>query len=214
MQLLKMTAVTLLSSALVIAQTGRMPSGESSVQPQPAQPQLAAGSSQLTAGQSANGVIPQYVLYRFFFHHLAALDQLAAQRDQVGRGNAWRTHEQRTIGLTDAEAQSMKQVALDCTQAVVELDTKLKAAITDMRAQYPSAQTLPVEARASLRQLQDQRAQIINAHVEQLRSLLGDASFHKMDAYVHTRFQVTRTPVPAPAKTPGTSTNVAPVSVR
>lgn len=132
--------------------------------------------------------LSQEVLYRFFFRHLAALDELAASRDAVGKGDVWRTHEQRAAGLTGAEGQAMKQVAFDCNRAVAGLDERYRGTLADIRAQIPRGQPMPAEHRAELRRLRQERTQIVRAHVEQLRSALGGASFQKLDAYLHARF--------------------------
>lgn len=135
--------------------------------------------------------VPAYVLYRFFFLHLANLNQVAAKVEKAGDKEgaaALRNHEQHAAGLSEEKAAIVNQVASECNQAVAEEDAKIKAAIAAFQAQYPRGQYLKVQPPAGLLDLQQQRIQIIQSHIDRLHSQLGEESFQRLDAHVQKRF--------------------------
>jgi hypothetical protein len=140
-------------------------------------------------------------LYRFFFRHLATLDQVAAQLDSQGKsGDGLRTHEQRFSGLTEGEGASLKQVAYDCNQAVKAVETKAQAAVKAQTVPSPGGRNLSSPAALATRaQARADISGIVNSHIDQLRTALGDASFEKLDAYVKATVQAIAT-IPSSGK--------------
>lgn len=143
-----------------------------------------------------------YMVYQLFFMHLANLDALAERLDAKGEdGNAWRTHEQKRARLTPEEGEIMKRVAYDCNQALQEQDKRIHDAIFSFRHQYPNGQLRNVQAPQEVQELWMGRIQIINSHIDQLRALLGDSSFQKLDDWVLRDFPREKKRAPVPRQT-------------
>ena len=146
---------------------------------------------------------PQNVLFEFFFNNMAALNQAAESDDRAGdhaSAASWRTHDQRGAGLNDAEGQIMQEIVRDCLRALKEQDVKIRAGGEKFRAQLkPGA---PIVIAPELVQLSEDRKKIVSDHIERLREALGDASFNKLDIYIHATFHVEMiAPKSAPSST-------------
>lgn len=171
--------------------------------------QTAAGEVQNDQAPADAQPVPDHVIYLIYFRHLANLDQVAAQREAEGKeGGGWRSHEQRAAGLNEDEGKVLKQVAYDCIQAVTEVDKKIQNVIANFHAQRPQGEYLRVPPPQELTQLEEEKTQIINAHIEQLESRLGEDAFKKLTAHVSNNFKpsVKQLPVQSPpptAKLPG-----------
>jgi len=154
---------------------------------------------------------PESMIYQNYFRHVGSLEQAAQQEDkQRGESGAspWRTHEQRVLGLTGEEGKVLTAVALDCNRELQFQDQKL-AAISDAYWNHPTGQQkgqykgqgktqyrgqyrgmsrgfqLPPP---EFRHLSEQRTQIIQRYIGQLKLSLGDATFQKLDRYVKWNF--------------------------
>ena len=159
-----------------------------------------------TERKADDPVPPSHVVYRFFFHHLANLDELAAKREAAGKdGEAWRTHDQKVARLTAQEGEVLKRVAYACNQALAEQDQRISAALAAWRRQDPDARSRHATLPPELAQLWAGRAEIVDSHVEQLRALLGEASFKKLDGYVQGNFRPAKQALTAPAQPPAPS---------
>jgi hypothetical protein len=147
--------------------------------------------------------IPQSVLFEFLFDNISALNQAADSDDKAGnhQGAAlWRTHDQRGAGLNDAEGQILQEIALDCLRQLKEKDAKIQALAERDRAQSPPGTIIP--ASPEMIQTFEDRKKAVNDHIEMLRESLGDASFNKLDTYVHSSFHAeVITPKPATPST-------------
>lgn len=155
----------------------------------PANPAADAQNLPSTATPKSQAAIPQSVLFEFLFNNISALNQVADSNDKGGNhatAALWRTHDQRGAGLNDAEGQILQEITLDCLRMLKEQDAKFRAASEKFRAQLkPGA---PVQIPAELVQMGEDREKIVNDHIERLREALGDASFKKLDTYVHSSF--------------------------
>ncbi len=171
----------------------------------PAIPAAADQNSPLvTAPLESQSGIPQSALFELFFNNMSVLNQVADKDDKAGdhiSAAAWRTHDQRAAGLNDAEGQILREITLDCLRALKEQDAKFQAAAEKFRAQLkPGA---PIQIPPELVQMDEDRKKIMSDHIERLREALGDASFNKLDTYVHSSFHA-EVIAPKPA-TPSTA---------
>jgi len=170
--------------------------GQQSPAQLPKQQQGPSAAANSTTGPTpATSPVEDYVVYRFFFEHLENLDKGADYFEAEGKdGSEFRSYEQKAANLTELEGQVMKQVAFDCNRAVEQVMAKQKAMIDALRAQYPHTPIYKIPAvyhvplPPELAEFDQQKKQIINDHINQLKSLIGDASFQKLDAYVKKRF--------------------------
>jgi hypothetical protein len=165
-----------------------------------------ANPSKLGSVLPASLQVPDYVVYRTFFSHVAEREQMAAQLESQGNNaEDFRAHDWKAAGLTADEGASMKQVALDCIQALSDLSQHMQA---DRAAQGASPSN-PASASRSLSgssQPYEHRSEIVNDHINQLKQMLGDTSFAKLDKYVRTLQAAsganTLAPLPIPLEEP------------
>lgn len=144
-----------------------------------------------------------WTTYDFYFKHLASLDEVANEQAAAGNADAatrWRAHEQRAAGLSDEEGRILKDVAYGCNQAVKDQDASIQAGISAFHDQYPNGQFLSIPLPLEMIQLDQDKIAIINSHIDQLRSGLGDVSFQKLDSYIQANFQP---PAPVTTTPPG-----------
>jgi len=147
------------------------------------------GPSPQPAAEAGNHQpIPDHVLYRFFFAHLESLDRIAAQQEAAGKdGEGWRSHEQRAAGLSAEEGAVVKRVAAECNRAVRGQQAKLRAAIAAAKSQAGSGERNPPPEVHALAKAEEE---IVEQHIGQLRSQLGEAGFQKLDGYLKTSVKV------------------------
>ena len=131
---------------------------------------------------------PEHVVYRFFFHHLMALKDRAAEVERRGGdGKALRGYYKDRAKLSDAQARGLEQIAADCEREVAQLDAKAKAIITAFRArataQAAAGKPLP-ELPPELKAMQQQRDSAILHSRERLRHALGDEGFRQLDHFI------------------------------
>jgi len=161
------------------------------------QPQ-ADGSAQARPQQPHTKAVPDHVLYSIFFRQIANLDQAANKMDSEGKnGNELRTHVQRAAGLQESEGVILKQVAADCNKALRDNEAQAREIITRMHAQYPKGAYLKLAPPAELVQLDEDRKQIVNEHITQLRTALDEPSFARLDGYMRSLIKTTVTELPA-----------------
>jgi hypothetical protein len=162
-----------------------------SAQQQPTKPNSVGSKPNVAlpgANASAAHPVEKYMRYRFFFQHLQILDEAAAKFEAQGKQTGrFRYVDQDRAHLTDAEGQAMKEVAYDCNRAVADIMAKRKTIIDSLRAQYPHTPLYKIALPPELDQLEKQRVQVINAHIDQLKERLGADSFQKLDNWVQSR---------------------------
>lgn len=155
--------------------------------PEPMPPEEGSLDGASGSGNKSNTT----VTYSFFFTHLDNLDRAADKEAALGHEKAaveWRTHEQLAAGLDAQEARLMKQVAIDCNQLVAEKEAQIRALMDDFRQQHPNGEFLTLPKPQELYVLWQDRLQIIDRHIDQLRSALGEEGFGKLDSYVRANF--------------------------
>jgi len=146
-------------------------------------------SARLTSILPASQKVPEHTVYRIFFSHLETLDHVAEKLEAEGKNeDDLRTHEQRTAGLSKDEGIIMKQVAFDCNQVLRDQKAKQHAQLAARRARSAKGANASLP-RSERRRAISERNEAVNAHVAQLRAMLGDASFEKLDAYVNSIIQ-------------------------
>jgi len=156
-------------------------------------------SNLLTAPIPLQAGVPQNVLFEFLFSNISDFNRFADSDDKAGKHSSaarWRTHDQRAAGLNDAEGQILQETALDCLRALKEQDAKIHTFLEKDRAQATPGVMGPPPP--ELIQLVEERKKIVSNHVDRLREALGDASFNKLDTYVHSSFHA-EVIVPKPA---------------
>ena len=156
----------------------------------PANPPAAGMNSPVvTAPLESQSGIPQSALFELFFNNMSVLNEVADKDDKAEdhiAAAAWRTHDQMAAGLNDAEGQILREITLDCVRILKENDAKIRALAERDRAQATPGTIIP--ASPEMIQTFEERKKAINDHIERLREALGDASFNKLDTYIHSSF--------------------------
>lgn len=155
----------------------------------PVNPPAADQNSPSTEGPQSQAPIPQSALFELFFNNMGVLNQVADNDDKAGnhmQAAAWRRYDQEGAGLNDAEGDLLREIVLDCLRMLKDQDAKFRALAEKERAQMPPGVIRP--ASAELTQTFEGHKKIISDHIERLKEALGDVSFNKLDAYIHSTF--------------------------
>ncbi len=166
--------------------------------------------SSAPAGASTSA--PVNVLYWAFFGHVTRLDNTAAalQRNATATPAGTKlvnltSYYKRKLRLTDAEDTALHNVAAVFDAAVKQKDEAAKAVIKNFRAQLRSAKSNSATPKVpqQLIQLQAERDAIITAHINVLKTQMGQTGFQKVDTFVNGPFAIrasTQTVDPTVAK--------------
>jgi len=126
---------------------------------------------------------PDYVLYDMFFHRLANMERLASQEEAKGRdGNGYRDRYWQAAGLTKEEGTILRETALHCLQALEDLSAYMRAQYAERGIEPSNRLELPPGTDSP--RPYETPTEIVNDHVAQLRRLLGDDTFAKLDHYI------------------------------
>jgi hypothetical protein len=176
--------------ATVSSPTGLKPKPtDDGAAPKPAQP---TPSVTRPASLPEEQSVPQYIVYGQMFRHIKELKRQADEEERQGRdGNHFRTLYQRMANLDDREAAALEQVATETNNKIEPLNKRAKEIIDGIRAQHPDGklaqgESLP-EPPAELRQLSEQRREIILQAREKLHAAFGDMRFSDFDKFVQQR---------------------------
>jgi hypothetical protein len=94
------------------------------------------------------------------------------------------------IGLTEEESKVLAAVASDCAARIRALDAAAGNSVFDARLRMieseADSQALQ-KVRDLRRNLNNERARIVSAHIERLRTAFGDSRFEVLNAFVRSR---------------------------
>jgi len=131
---------------------------------------------------------PPHVLYFFLFTDLVERQQAAARVKARGKDDSYyRTVYSREAGLTDEEGATLNEIALDWRRQQDAIEVKIKTAIEAHRAESPTPPKNPLTM-DEFNEFGQEQIDILNEHIEEIKSQLGDASFGKLDAYVKAKY--------------------------
>src|SRR5260370_24296938 len=108
--------------------------------------------------------------------HVGHVEQAADEQEKKHKESeaaAWRTHEQHAVDLSDDEAKTLKEVALDCNRALKDQHQKMDAFRNNYHSQHPAYVHPPPENTP----LSHETIQIISNHINQLKQRRSDSSF-------------------------------------
>ena len=165
------------------------PAGVSVNEPMAPKPSTASVTDSSPAGSQlmtipANPIVPDRIIYQFFFNHVVNLDYAAKKMEDEGKNADYlRDLDQKGAGLTEDEAAKVKQVANNCIQLLDDQKAKIKATIDARRAQSPTPPKNLI-SRSEMALNGAAKNAVLDEHITQLKDLLGEASFARLDAYV------------------------------
>jgi hypothetical protein len=88
------------------------------------------------------------------------------------------------IGLTDADVEILNATAADCMAKIAAFAKAAGPLIFESRLEIAGAGQNSDELARKLKEMDEQRNQMVLAHVQQLKTALAPAGFEKLDAYV------------------------------
>jgi len=91
---------------------------------------------------------------------------------------------QEVIGLSDAEVETLNATALDCGAKIAAFAKAAGPLIFESRLEIAGAGQNSDELARKLKEMDEQRNQMVLAHVQALKTALPPASFERLDAYV------------------------------
>jgi hypothetical protein len=185
---ISLVGIAALATALLLG-------GLSAAQQPPSEPASTPDPSRVTLPTIAipparhDRPLDERTIYLFFFGAVVSMDDAAQKLEAEGKtedADSLRSYHKRRAGLTDAEEAKIKQVAYDWNQIRRDQVTRAQAFLEANRAAHGPKATLTMYQMNSVYAGSDQ---IIDSHIAQLRELLGDSSFEKLDKYVRNYIQ-------------------------
>lgn len=165
----------------------------------------AARPAQEPTNQEASPEVPDQIAYLHLFRQIAAFKKRAKELEREGKNSsALKTYFKRNVGLAEADAQVLDEIADQCAVELQHLDAKAKAAIDAFRAQSPGGRVptgeTPKPPPAELRAMTEERDAIVLRYRDLLRASFGDETF----ARIHDLAKKRRAPdiAPPPASKP------------
>jgi hypothetical protein len=151
--------------------------------------------------------LPDDLIFGLFFQYVAALERAASDTDVV----RLRMQIQSAAGLSNKEWTTLALVASENTQALMDNGEKLRAAMTSFRssminqgATVPPSTSVSMDAKlsAARQDFEKARNQIVNAHIQQLKSKLFESSFTKLNSCVRDLYKSYQTTALVPLSDP------------
>jgi hypothetical protein len=133
--------------------------------------------------------VPENVLYGVMFREIAAFKKKAAEKEKKGEdASEIRKYHKKRARLNDQQGDILDRIADETNRETAKLDAKAKKIIEAERARRPGGQLkageeLPAPPEA-LKNLGQQRKQLILKARERLRLELGDAEFQRFEQFV------------------------------
>jgi hypothetical protein len=150
---------------------------------------------QFSAGQTGTPSqqrVPEVILYKHFFDHVAAFRHQSDALSLMGAENPFRYYFQQRLGLSWNESDRVDAVALEFQEALAANSAKRLAVVRQFQAEhFPnnvlSAGSVPPPPPPELKQLALERKQLVTAAKEKLAAFLSPEAMGRLDIYVHTR---------------------------
>ncbi|HET8889371.1 MAG TPA: hypothetical protein VFQ41_10745 [Candidatus Angelobacter sp.] len=129
---------------------------------------------------------PDYVMYRAFFRDIASFGDMALYEEVRWdlSGRRLENNGPRAGGLSKAEISTLQQVAADTNRQVGVVFTKKETLLRAKILIYPGWWLLYAPPIPGLRELDVQETQTLDTGIQRLRSILGTASFARLDGFV------------------------------
>jgi hypothetical protein len=136
--------------------------------------------------------LPEHVVYKHLFHHVAALKRKAEEAESQGKdATQFRTHFKRQAQLGDEEVQILNDIAIECDRQMKVQDERARVIILAYKAQYPGGRVphgeLPKPPPPELRALSEERDAIVLRSRDRLREALGEGEFNRFNSFVKER---------------------------
>ena len=125
-------------------------------------------------------------VYEAFLSAVAALNRTAARAPLDGGGNSQPTPKD-AIGLSDQEARTLNELALECDSEHQSLNDAVRRLTWEARMHAIGSGSVPAELSRQLRDLDNQRRLMVLDHLKKLQAAFGEVRFQTLDAFVRSR---------------------------
>lgn len=152
------------------------------------------------AGSTAE--MPDSVVYRHLFRHVAALKAKADDSERQGESaEHLRGFFKHKAKLNDEQARTLDEIAARCALGIEAIDERARPIIEAYKAQYPNGQVphgqLPPPPPDELRQLTRERDELVLGKRDELRSAFGEEAFSRFQEFVKNKIAPNVSPVSA-----------------
>jgi len=136
--------------------------------------------------------VPDSVVYRHLFRHVAAFKAKADELERQGK-DAKHLHGffKRKADLSDEQARMLEQIASQCALEIKAIDERAKPIIEAYKAQYPNGQVphgqQPAPPPAELQQMTKERNDLTLRKRDELRAAFGEEAFGRFHEFVKNK---------------------------
>ncbi len=146
--------------------------------------------------------VPDYVVYRHLFRHVAAFKAKADELERAGKdASHLRGFFKHKADLSDNEAQELERISSDCALEIKAIDERAAPIIEAFKAQYPNGQVphgqTPVAPPAELREMTKERNELVLRKRDELRAAFGEEAFASFQKFVKNKIAPNVNPVSA-----------------
>ena len=132
--------------------------------------------------------LPDRGVYRSFFMQVAQLNEAPGPVLINGQVSGLRQPTIReTLGLTENEAQILSAIAADYELKIRALDGALRLSTFEARLSSIESEGASTAVQQRRKNLERQRDEIVQDHIQQLKVEFGESRFEALDAYVRSR---------------------------
>ncbi len=151
-------------------------------------------STAVSSAQTNSPEIPDSVVYRHLFRHVAAFKAKADELERQGKeAKNFRGFFKHKADLSDYQAQMLEQIAVQCALEIKLIDERAKPIIEAYKAQYPNGQVphgqKPAPPPAELRQLTQERNELVLRKRDELRAVFGEEAFGRFQQFVKNKIE-------------------------
>ena len=145
-----------------------------------------------TSAQNSSPKVPDEVVYRHLFRHVAAFKSKAEETEREGKdARHFRGFFKHKANLSDNEAQTLEQIASQCAAEIKAIDERAKPYIEAYKAQYPNGRVphgqTPAPPPDELRQMTRERNELVLHKRDELRAAFGEEAFGRFQAFVKNK---------------------------
>ena len=143
--------------------------------------------------------VPESARFERYLRYIASLDEFSSNDGKEGKAAArLRSDEQQACQMSDKDESVLEQVADDYQQELAAQRLINLTVLGELGTNYSVPSGWPLESGTRA----EERKGIADSHIEQLRSRLAEASFHKVEERAHLvyEFAVPRRVVPLDAR--------------
>jgi hypothetical protein len=132
--------------------------------------------------------LPDPAVYRSFFRQVAQLKQVSGPVLINGQASGLKQPTiQETLSLTENEAQILSGLAADFELKSRTLDGAVRLSTFEARLRSIESEGASTAVEQQRKNLERQRDEIVQDHIQQLKVEFGDSRFEALDAYVRSR---------------------------